>query len=57
MNGALDLVYALAIIAAGILAWFGVKAARVPATKTKGVLMVVMALVLVGNVLIQTMPF
>ena len=45
---------AVAMMAAFILAWFGIRLARRPDTRTKGVLMVVMALVLVGNVLIWT---
>lgn len=48
--------YAVALIAAAVLVWFGVKQARQPDTRQKGVLMIVMALVLVGNVLILTWP-
>ena len=55
MTGFQDVVFGLAMLAAGALAWFGVKMIPVPATRTKGVLMVVMALVLVGNVLIWTL--
>lgn len=47
--------FGLAILAAGALAWFGFKMTRVEATRTKGALMIVMALVLVGNVLIWTL--
>jgi hypothetical protein len=54
VTGFQDVAFGLAILAAGTLAWFGIKLMRVPETRTKGVLMVVMALVLVGNVLIWT---
>ncbi len=54
MTGFQDVAFGLAILAAGALAWFGVKIMRVPETRAKGVLMIVMALVLVGNVLIWT---
>jgi len=55
VTGFQDVVFALAIVAAGVLAWFGLKLTRVPATRFKGALMIVMALVLVGNVLIWTL--
>jgi hypothetical protein len=44
------------MVAALILGFFGVRLSLRPDTRTKGVLMVVMALVLVGNVLIWTIP-
>ncbi|HEX7693094.1 MAG TPA: hypothetical protein VF409_01305 [Sphingomonas sp.] len=50
----LDAIYGVAMVAALILAWFGVRLIRRPDTRTKGILMVVMAVVLVGNVMIQT---
>ena len=46
---------AIAMIAAFALGFFGVRLALRPDTRTKGVLMVVMALVLVGNVGIWTL--
>ena len=46
---------AIAMIAAFVLAFFGVRLAMLPDTRAKGVLMVVMALVLVGNVVIWTL--
>ena len=45
----------IAMIAAFVLAWFGIRLAMRPDTRTKGVLMVVMAAVLVGNVWIGTL--
>jgi len=45
---------AIAMIAAFVLVFFGIRLALRPDTRIKGVLMVVMALVLVGNVLIWT---
>ena len=45
---------ALAMAAAFVLTWFGVRLAMRPDTRTKGVLMVVMAVVLVANVVIAT---
>ena len=50
-----DSIYAVTVLAALILAYFGVRLALRPDTRTKGVLMVVMALVLVGNVLVWTL--
>lgn len=50
----LDMIYGVAVIAAAILVYFGVRLCRRPDTRLKGVLMIVMALVLVGNVLIAT---
>ena len=50
-----DTIYAVAVLAALFLAYFGVRLSFRPDTRTKGVLMVVMALVLVGNVLIWTL--
>lgn len=46
---------ALAMLSAGLLGWFGVRLARRPDTRTKGILMLVMAAVLVCNVLIWTL--
>ncbi|HEX4693924.1 hypothetical protein [Sphingomonas sp.] len=46
---------AIAMVAAFVLVWFGIKLALRPDTRTKGALMVVMAAVLVGNVLIGTL--
>ena len=46
---------AIAMLSAALLVWFGIRLARRPDTRTKGVLMVVMAVVLVGNVLIWTL--
>lgn len=46
---------AIAMIAAFVLAFFGVRLAMRSDTRNKGVLMVVMALVLVGNVVIWTL--
>ncbi|MES2096289.1 MAG: hypothetical protein V4459_05985 [Pseudomonadota bacterium] len=46
---------AIAMLAAALLVWFGIRLARRPDTRTKGLLMVVMAAVLVGNVLIWTL--
>ena len=43
---------AIAMVAAFILAWFGIRLARRPDERTKGILMIVMALVLIGNVVI-----
>jgi hypothetical protein len=54
VTGFQDLAFTVAIIAAMILGYFGVRLARRPDTRVKGVLMVVMALVLVGNVAIWT---
>jgi hypothetical protein len=45
---------ALAMLAAIILLVFGVRLVRRPVDRTKGVLMLVMAAVLVGNVVIWT---
>ena len=50
----LEMIYAVAMIAAAILVYFGARLRRRPDTRLKGVLMVVMAAVLVGNVLIAT---
>jgi hypothetical protein len=47
-------VFAVAVIAALILLWFGIRLLRRPADRLKGVLMIVMAAVLVGNVAIWT---
>ncbi len=52
----IDAIYAVAMVAALLLAWFGVRLARRPDTRTRGVLMVIMALVLVGNVAIAAIP-
>ncbi len=49
-----DAIYGIAMLAALILAYFGVRLILRPDTRTKGILMVVMAVVLVGNVLIWT---
>jgi hypothetical protein len=54
MSGFAELAFAVAVIAAMILGYFGVRLARRPDTRLKGVLMVVMAVVLVGNVAILT---
>jgi hypothetical protein len=48
----LEMIYAVAMIAAAILVYFGARLCRRPNTRLKGILMVVMAFVLVGNVLI-----
>lgn len=45
----------IAMLAAFALVWFGARLALRPPTRTKGVLMLVMAAVLVGNVLVWTM--
>ena len=50
-----DMAYAVAMLAALILSYFGVRLSLRPDTRLKGVLMVVMALVLVGNVLVWTL--
>jgi energy-converting hydrogenase Eha subunit B len=50
----LEMIYAVAMIAAAILVYFGARLCRRPDTRLKGVLMIVMAVVLVGNVLIAT---
>ncbi len=55
MTGLEQVAPAMAMIAAFVLAWFGVRLALRLDTRTKGVLMVVMALVLVGNVVIWTL--
>ncbi|MEO5938989.1 MAG: hypothetical protein ABIQ43_08260 [Sphingomonas sp.] len=55
MTGLEQIAPAIAMIAAFVLAWFGVRLAMRPDTRTKGVLMAVMALVLVGNVVIWTL--
>ena len=46
---------AIAMAAAFVLAWFGIRLGLRPDTRTKGVLMAVMAAVLVANVVIWTM--
>ena len=51
-----DVILSVAIISAALLAWFGVRTAMRPDTRMRGILMVVMAVVLVGNVLIWTVP-
>ena len=55
MTGLEQVAPAVAMIAAFVLAWFGIRLAMRPDTRTKGVLMVVMALVLVANVVIWTL--
>ena len=55
MSGMQDMAYAVAMIAAAILVYFGLRLSRRADTRTKGVLMVVMAVVLVGNVLVWTL--
>ena len=55
MSGVQDMAYAVAMIAAAILVYFGARLCRRPDTRTKGVLMIVMAVVLVGNVLVWTL--
>lgn len=55
MTGLEQAAPAIAMIAAFILAFFGVRLTQRPDTRTKGMLMVVMALVLVGNVVIWTL--
>ena len=54
MTGLEQAAPAIAMVAAFVLVWFGIRLAMRPDTRTKGVLMVVMALVLVGNVVIWT---
>lgn len=54
MTGLNQAAPAIAMVAAFVLAFFGVRLMRRPNTRTKGVLMVVMALVLVANVVIWT---
>jgi hypothetical protein len=54
MTGLEQAAPALAMIAAFVLAFFGIRLAMRPDTRTKGLLMVVMALVLLGNVVIWT---
>lgn len=54
MTGLEQAAPAIAMIATFVLAFFGVRLAMRSDTRIKGVLMVVMALVLVGNVLIWT---
>ncbi|MEO5493416.1 MAG: hypothetical protein ABIR08_05250 [Sphingomonas sp.] len=55
MTGLEQIAPAIAMIAAFVLGFFGIRLATRPDTRTKGVLMVVMALVLVGNVVIWTL--
>ncbi|WP_293989983.1 hypothetical protein [Sphingomonas sp.] len=55
MTGLEQAAPAIAMIAAFVLAFFGVRLTLRPDTRTKGVLMVVMALVLVGNVWLGTL--
>lgn len=55
MTGLEQVAPAIAMVAAFVLVWFGVRLAMRPDTRTKGVLMAVMALVLVGNVVIWTL--
>ncbi|MDO7842864.1 hypothetical protein [Sphingomonas immobilis] len=56
MSSALEtLAPTIAMLAAFALVWFGIRLTRRPDTRFKGVLMVVMAAVLVGNVAIWTM--
>jgi hypothetical protein len=55
VSGMQDLAYAVAMIAAAILAYFGVRLCRRADTRTKGALMIVMAVVLIGNVLVWTL--
>lgn len=55
MSGLEQIAPAIAMISAFLLAWFGVRLTMRPDTRTKGVLMVVMAVVLVGNVVIWTL--
>lgn len=55
MTGLEQAAPAVAMLAAFVLAFFGIRLAMRPDTRTKGVLMVVMALVLVGNVVIWTL--
>jgi hypothetical protein len=47
-------VFAIAMVAAMILAYFGIRLAMRPDDRLRGVLMVIAALVLVGNVAIWT---
>jgi high-affinity Fe2+/Pb2+ permease len=54
MTGLNQFAFAVAMIAALILAWFGVRLAMRPDDRLRGVLMVIAALVLVGNVAIWT---
>lgn len=54
MNALNQAAPAVAMIAALVLAWFGAKLAIRPDTRIKGVLMIVMAAVLVGNVIVWT---
>ena len=44
----MEAIYAIAVIAALILTWFGVRLIARPDTRTKGILMVVMAVVVVS---------
>jgi hypothetical protein len=55
VTGFQQIAFAVAMIAAMILGYFGVRLTLRPDTRVKGVLMVVMALVLVGNVAIWTL--
>jgi hypothetical protein len=55
MTGLEQVAPAIAMIAALVLAFFGISLAMRPDTRIKGVLMVVMAAVLVGNVVIWTL--
>ena len=55
MNGFAATAMALAMLAAFALVIGGVKLTRVPETRGKGVLMLVAALVLIGNVVILTL--
>ncbi|MBN8807676.1 MAG: hypothetical protein J0I47_05490 [Sphingomonas sp.] len=55
MTGLEQAAPAIAMIAAFILTWFGIRLALRPDTRTKGVLMVVMAIVLIANVVIWTL--
>lgn len=49
-----EMAFAVAMIAAVILLWFGIRLTRRPDDRVRGVLMIVMAVVLVANVAIWT---
>lgn len=56
-NGLFDIILTLAVLAAGALVWGGFRTIRTrPDERTRGVLMLITALVLLGNVAIVTWP-
>jgi hypothetical protein len=51
-----SILFGIALVAACALVWGGMRLMRVPADRTRGMLMIVMAVVIVGNVLIWAVP-